>query len=147
MLQELTTVRGENLTGTPWTVYPRPQMKRDSYLNLNGWWDFAVSEKDRIPEAFARKIRVPFCPESRLSGVDVHFPEGSFLFYRRALELPDGFCRGRVLLHIGAADQVADVFVNGKAVCHHEGGYDAFSCDITDALGEKNELVNNNTDD
>jgi len=145
MLQTLWTKQGKALNGEkekqPWTVYPRPQMKRESYLNLNGWWDFAVSEKDRIPGEFTKQIRVPFCPESSLSDVGVHFPEDCFLFYRRKLILPDGFCRGRVLLHIGAADQIADVFVNGREICHHEGGYDAFCCDITDALREENELV------
>ena len=145
MLQMLWTKQGqllkEHREKQPWTVYPRPQMKRESYLNLNGWWDFAVSEKDRVPEEFTQQIRVPFCPESRLSGVDVHFPENCFLFYRKKLTLPQGFRRGRVLLHIGAADQIADVFVNGREIFHHEGGYDAFSCDITDALEEENELV------
>ena len=74
MLQELSTRHGETLTGTPWTVYPRPQMKRDSYLNLNGNWDFAVSETK--PETFDKTILVPFCPESPLSGVKEHFGEG-----------------------------------------------------------------------
>ena len=73
MLCELTTPRGENLTGTPWTAYPRPRMRRDSYVNLNGEWDFAVGE----PAFEGRKILVPFCPESRLSGLGEHFPEGT----------------------------------------------------------------------
>ena len=137
MLKELTTPRGETLSGTPWTVYPRPQMKRDSYLNLNGEWEFtSVAGAAMLPVDYDQTIRVPFCPESRLSGIGQHFPEGQPLYYRRRFTLPEGFGRGRVILHIGAADQIADVFVNGKTVCHHEGGYDAFSCDITDALTE-----------
>ena len=80
MLCELTTPRGENLTGTPWTAYPRPRMRRDSYVNLNGAWDFAVGE----PTFGERKILVPFCPESRLSGIGEHFPEGTQLWYRRS---------------------------------------------------------------
>ena len=112
MLQTLTTPRGETLSGTPWPVYPRPQMRRDSYINLNGEWDFAVSSEK--PATFDMGITVPFCPESRLSGIGRHFEEGSPLWYRRKFVLPEGFCRERVLLHIGAADQTAEVFVNGQ---------------------------------
>ena len=145
MLQTLWTTHGETLRDNPdlipWNVYPRPQMKRDSWLNLNGDWDFAVAEKNNLPLEYTQKIRVPFCPESSLSGVGIHFDEGAYLFYHRKLTLPEGFCRGRVLLHIGAADQIADVFVNGQEICHHEGGYDSFCCDITGALQEENDIV------
>jgi len=145
MLQKLWTVQGEKLRDNPelqpWNAYPRPQMKRESYLNLNGYWDFAVSSWETFPKEYTKTIRVPFCPESQLSGIEKHYPDGSFLFYRRKLTLLEGFNRGKVLLHIGAADQIADVFVNGQQVCHHEGGYDAFSCDITAALEPENEIV------
>ena len=129
---ELMTTAGENLTGTPWTVYPRPQMKRSSYLNLNGCWDFSVNYEKM------GQIRVPFCSESRLSGIGTHYEEESMLCYNRSFTLPEGFNRGRVLLHIGAADQRADVFVNGKPVGTHKGGYEAFSFDITDVLQQEN---------
>ena len=134
MLHDLYTARGEQLTGTPWTVYPRPQMKRDSYINLNGEWEFFVDNEEK------RNILVPFCPESLLSGVKEHFPEGCALGYRRRFTLPEGFQQGRVLLHIGAADQYAEVTVNGKQVGSHLGGYEAFSFDITDALEGENVL-------
>ena len=124
MLQTLTTPRGETLSGTPWQVYPRPQMRRDSYINLNGEWDFAVSSGK--PETFDMRITVPFCPESRPSGIGRHFEEGAPLWYRRRFLLPEGFRRERVLLHIGAADQIAEVFVNGQHLCRHEGGYASF---------------------
>lgn len=145
MLQTLTTPRGETLSGTPWQVYPRPQMRRDSYINLNGEWDFAVSSEK--PATFDMGITVPFCPESRLSGIGRHFEEGASLWYRRKFVLPGGFRRERVLLHIGAADQTAEVFVNGQHLCRHEGGYASFSVDITEALAEENELVIRCTDD
>ena len=145
MLQTLTTPRGETLSGTPWQVYPRPQMRRDSYINLNGEWDFAVSSEK--PATFDMGITVPFCPESRLSGIGRHFKEGAPLWYRRKFVLPGGFRRERVLLHIGAADQTAEVFVNGQHLCRHEGGYASFSVDITEALAEVNELVIRCTDD
>ena len=111
MLHDLYTPEGENLTGQPWAVYPRPQMKRNSYINLNGQWDFAVTEK-HFPDTYNKTILVPFCPESLLSGIHEHFPEGSALCYRRTFTLPEGFHQGRVLLHIGAADQHLDCFVN-----------------------------------
>ncbi len=145
MLQTLTTPRGETLSGTPWQVYPRPQMRRDSYINLNGEWDFAVSSEK--PATFDMGITVPFCPESRRSGIGRHFEEGAPLWYRRKFVLPGGFRRERVLLHIGAADQTAEVFVNGQHLCRHEGGYASFSVDITEALAEENELVIRCTDD
>jgi len=131
---DLMTTAGENLTGTPWTVYPRPQMKRDSYLNLNGSWDFSVDYEEM------GQIRVPFCPECKLSGIGKHFDEGSLLCYNRSFTLPEGFNKGRVLLHIGAADQRADVFLNNKPVGWHKGGYEAFTLDITEALQQENML-------
>ena len=137
MLFDLLTPQAEQLLNsrqTPWTVYPRPQMKRDSYLNLNGCWEFTVNYENR------GLIQVPFCPESRLSGFGQHFEDGCLLGYSRTFTLPEGFNRGRVLLHIGAADQRADVFLNGKPVGSHKGGYEAFSMDITDALAENNRL-------
>ena len=137
MLQKLSTLSGETLTGTPWDVYPRPRMRRDSFLNLNGIWEFSVKE----PSFTGKTILVPFCPESALSGVGEHYPEGTPLWYRRNFTLPDGFHKGRVLLHIGAADQIAEVSLNGTHLCRHEGGYEAFTVDITDALREENELT------
>ena len=137
MLVDLMTKQGEQLLDTretPWTDYPRPQMRRDSYLNLNGCWDFSVNYENQ------GQIRVPFCPESKLSGYGKHYEEGSLLNYTRTFSLPQGFNRGRVILHIGAADQRADVFLNGKPVGSHKGGYEAFSLDITDYLTEENRL-------
>ena len=134
MLHELMTTAGETLRGTPWTVYPRPQLKRESYMNLNGAWDFSVNYEK------LGQIRVPFCPESKLSCIGKHFDEGSVLCYSRSFRLEEGFNRGRVILHIGAADQRADVYLNGKPVGIHEGGYEAFSFDITHLLQAENTL-------
>ena len=139
MLQELLTPWGETIADTPWQTYPRPQMRRESYVNLNGWWDLAVCLNE--PETYDRKIRVPFCTESKLSGVGEHFPECMPLWYHRTFTLPEGFNRGRVLLHIGAADQRLTCFVNGTDVGCHVGGYTNISFDITEALRKENELV------
>lgn len=141
MLHDLYTPEGEALASVPWQEYPRPQLRRDSFLNLNGSWDFAVQTEGTPPAAYDRQIRVPFCPESLLSGIHTHFAEGAFLFYRRRVALPAGFVRDRVLLHIGAADQVLDCWVNGRHMGRHVGGYEAMTFDITDALAAENELV------
>lgn len=138
MIHDLYTPEGETLQGTPWQVYPRPQLKRNSYVNLNGIWEFAVSETKEIP-TFDKEIFVPFCPESLLSGLKMPVKPGNYLFYRRHFPMQPQ--SGRLLLHVGAADQIADIYVNQSHVCHHEGGYEAFCCDITNALREDNELV------
>ena len=138
MLHDLYTPEGEALQGTPWQVYPRPQLRRNSYVNLNGIWDFAASESKDVP-AFDKQILVPFCPESLLSGLKMDVKPGSYLFYRRRFSTERQ--AGRLLLHVGAADQIADIYVNQTHVCHHEGGYESFCCDITDARKEENELV------
>lgn len=114
--------------------YPRPQFVRDSYLNLNGEWEYTVSEEAEIPAEFPETILVPFSPESELSG-DVSKPRKcDYLWYRLCTSLPDGFNRGRVLLHFGAVDQIATVFVNGQELMSHVGGFMPFSVDITEAL-------------
>ena len=144
MSTNLMTTHGECLSGTPWAVYPRPQMRRNSYVNLNGEWDFGITEAE-LPEVYDRKILVPFCPESPLSGIQEHFPEGIGLCYRREFPLPEG--TGRVLLHIGAADQVLECYVNKKLIGTHTGGYEAMTFDITDALAAQNTLEIRVTDD
>ena len=132
-MEKLLTQRGENVPEKPWDIYPRPRLRRDSYVNLNGQWDFSA-------EDFCGKILVPFCPESLLSGVSRHFWEGELLTYRRNFTLPENFNRGRVLLHIGAADQQLKCYVNEKEVGTHFGGYLPMTFDITDALAEENAL-------
>jgi len=137
-MEKLTTVQGEQLQGQPWGVYPRPQMRRESYVNLNGLWELAVTADKQRPKAYDRQILVPFCVESALSGVEEHFPDGHYLWYRRQFRRPEG--QGRVLLHIGAADQILKCYVNQKEVGFHIGGYTAMTFDITHALQEENVL-------
>ena len=140
MICDLYTPEGESLQGTPWQVYPRPQMKRDSYVNLNGVWELEA-EGNLLP------ILVPFCPESRLSGIGRHFPEGEDLVYRQRFTLPEEFRKDRVLLHFGAVDQIAEVSLNGVDLGNHTGGYTAFTFDITDVLQEENVLEMGISDD
>ena len=123
------------------TVHPRPQLRRETWMDLNGKWDFAVQADEKKPEAFDRTILVPYCPESALSGIHNHFPEGSFLFYRRYVRLPEAAAGHRILLHVGAADQALTCYVNGVEIGSHTGGYTAFSMDITRAVREENEIL------
>lgn len=138
---------------TPWgehldencilTEYPRPQMRRDSYLNLNGRWEYAITDSDELPRRWDGTILVPFSPESALSGVGRSLQPGQTLWYRREVIVPQGFipADGRLLLHFGAVDQEAAVYWNGRLLGRHMGGYNAFTLDATDALGPRNSLV------
>ena len=124
----------------PWADYPRPSMVRSSYLCLNGEWDFSVSESEERGD-FAEKILVPFPPESPASGIERTLPENSVLHYKRAFSLPEGFNKGRILLHFGAVDNICDVYVNGSHAVYHDGGYLPFHADITELINDgENEL-------
>ena len=138
---DLYTPEGENLPEIPWNTYPRPQMKRDSFFCLNGDWDFCVSKNSVIPSFFKEKIKVPFPPQSLLSGIHREIPEENYLFYKKNFSLPENFNRGKVILHFGAVDQHATVWLNGKIIGEHEGGYDHFSFDITSVLKNENVLI------
>lgn len=145
----LTTKWGETLDREhPLPEYPRPQLRRESFLNLNGVWQYAVSTLNSEPEEYDGDIVVPFPLESELSGVGRVLQPGEYLWYRREFTLPEDFNVGRVLLHFGAVDQCARVWVNGMDACTHTGGYLPFSADITDLLFEgENTLVVRVTDD
>lgn len=121
--------------------YPRPQFRRDSYLNLNGLWSYAIVKEEECPDRLDGEILVPFSPESPLSGVGCQLLPDEYLFYRRSFTLPEGFNRGRVLLHFDAVDQEAWVTVNGQPVGMHVGGYLPFSFDITDALRDGENIL------
>jgi beta-galactosidase/beta-glucuronidase len=115
--------------------YPRPQLARPDWLNLNGLWSYAIVDRSaEKPGAFDGEILVPFPVESHLSGVSRRVGEGDRLWYQRVFEIPAGWEGQRVLLHFGAVDWEAIVWVNGVELGMHRGGYDPFSFDITDAL-------------
>ena len=139
---------------TPWAAqvsptnalpeYPRPQMVRPEWSNLNGLWEFAVAPKAAgRPDQFRRQILVPFPPESALSGIMKPVTESDQLWYQRTFQVPASWQGRRVLLHFGAVDFEAAVWVNGKEAGQHRGGYDAFSLDITELLveGGTNKIV------
>ena len=83
----LYTAEGESLPEIPWNSYPRPRMKRDSFFCLNGEWDFCTSKNSVIPGFFGEKIKVPFAPQSLLSGIHREIPEDNYLFYKKKFYL------------------------------------------------------------
>ena len=123
----------------PYDEYPRPAFRRDSFFCLNGAWDLSVTKKGS--KTSLGKILVPFPPESRLSGIERITEKGEVLHYSRVFSLPDGFRKDRVILHFGAVDQNARVFLNGVPVAEHEGGYLPFSAEITPYLKKSENLL------
>ena len=122
--------------------YPRPQMMRPQWRNLNGYWDYAITPRGERPARPDGRILVPFSPESVLSGVGRQLGPDEVLWYRTAFSLSERELAGRrILLHIGAADQFAAVYVNGKKAGSHTGGYLPFSIDITAQCRAENTLV------
>jgi hypothetical protein len=123
--------------------YPRPQLVRPDWANLNGLWDYAITAKDaKKPEKWDGQILVPFCAESSLSGVGKRVSPEQALWYRRDIAVPGAWKGRRLLLHFGAVDWETTVSINGKEIGTHRGGFDPFSFDVTDALKDgKGELV------
>ncbi len=124
----------------PRNEYPRPQMKRDSYFSLNGLWDFCLSKSRETPAAYPDQVLVPFAIETPLSGIEKAPEKDDYLHYRKLFTIPKDFVGKRVLLHFEAADQIAEVFLNGESLGKHEGGYLPFEFEIQSAQ-EENELV------
>ena len=138
---KIMTQWGENINPqSVWNEYPRPIMKRDAWANLNGLWHYAVTPMgSAAPQAPQGSILVPFCIESALSGVGKTLSADKELWYTRSFSVPSAWRGKNVLLHFGAVDWKADVWVNGIKVGSHTGGYTAFSFDITAALNAKGE--------
>jgi beta-galactosidase/beta-glucuronidase len=137
MIDNEAEVHDHPSTGASWVEsYPRPQLVRQRWLSLDGSWQLSrVAEAAGLhrPEAWGEAIIVPFAPEAPLSGIG---DEGyhRVLWYRRQFEVPAEWSGERVILHFGAVDRHASVWVNGELVAEHEGGFTPFAADITDSL-------------
>ena len=125
------------MTDIPRSEYPRPQFVRDDWLCLNGEWSFEIDQGDSgidrglLERELRDTITVPFCPESKLSGIENHDYYNA-VWYRRQATIPAGWAGKRVLLHFQAVDYDSTVWVNGEEVGRHRGGFSPFSCDISD---------------
>jgi hypothetical protein len=126
-----------------WPQYPRPQMVRDNWTNLNGLWDYAITPVDAgRPQNWDGKILVPFCAESALSGVGKKVLPDQNLWYRRSFDAPQIKAGDRLLLNFDAVDWKTTVWVNGRQAGTHVGGHDPFTFDITDLVkAGANEMV------
>ena len=121
----------------PLPEYPRPQMVRPQWSNLNGQWNYAILDKDEKYNSPDGQIMVPFAVESKLSGVQRQVGPEKALWYERSFTVPKQWKGKRVLLHFGAVDWQAEVWINGLEAGIHTGGYAPFSFDITDLLNKK----------
>jgi beta-galactosidase/beta-glucuronidase len=151
--QESWKIVGDKIT-TSWSAavdpkkplpeYPRPQMQRTNWTNLNGLWDYAIrpNTENIKPSGFEGKILVPFAVESALSGVGKTVGKDNYLWYRTSFNAPKDLKSKRLLLHFGAVDWDCTVYINDKEAGKHRGGYDPFYFDITDLIKKgKQELV------
>lgn len=133
----------EAMCDNPLPEYPRPQMVRDNWVNLNGFFDYALTDKAVIwCEEYDGKIRVPFAIESCLSDVCKRVKPDERLWYKKIFSVPKSFAGKRTILHFGAVDWQCEVYINGEKIGEHTGGYCPFEFDITDSLKDgENELV------
>ncbi len=127
----------------PFDEYPRPQFARDSFLNLNGKWEYAILKQNEKFESYQGEILVPFSPESLLSGVKdgAKVTPDDVLYYHRTFEVPAGFLKAHTFLHFDAVDMICGVFLNKQPVGNHTGGYMPFCLDVTNFIVEGENVI------
>lgn len=124
------------------TTYPRPRLKRNQWFELNGSWDFSIHKEAEKP-TYSETIQVPFSPETEYSGIQRAIAFDDILYYRRVFTLPENQRNGKIILHLGAVDQVCSIRLNGILLTYHEGGYWPIRLDITQHIRRngQNELL------
>ena len=127
----------------PWPLYPRPIMQRDDWANLNGMWDYSISDQKNRPDKWDGKILVPYPVESALSGVKKRPGENEYIWYKREFKIPSSWKNKRVVLNFEACDWETKVWIDNELAGEHRGGYDPFSFEITKMLnaGKKHEII------
>ena len=121
----------------PWPSYPRKNIERSEWMNLNGLWDYSIVPKGKKPTKIDGQILVPFCLESALSGVMKNLTENKELYYYKKIKIPKEWKNKKILLNFGAVDWETNIYINNKKVGEHIGGYSPFSFDITKYLNNK----------
>ena len=116
--------------------YPRPQFQRESYLNLNGYWDYAIIKDGEKLDKYQGKILVPFALETPINNINKTLKEDMTLIYNKKIDLSNFKNNGRFILHFGAVDQEAKVYINKNYIGCHKGGYTSFEFDITESIKE-----------
>jgi beta-galactosidase/beta-glucuronidase len=134
---------GEMITAdNVWQEYPRPQLQRDRWFNLNGLWNYAIESRTKPkPESWQGQILVPFAVESELSGVQRQVTKDQRLWYERSFQMPPDWKGSRIYLNIGAVDYEAVIWINDAYVGSHQGGFDAIRADITEFLNDGDNIL------
>lgn len=131
----------DSVGSLPHPEYPRPQLVRNSYINLNGYWEYSILKKGETPKKYDGKILVPFSPEALLSGVMKTVLPTDVIFYKRKFKVPDSFIDEKTILHFGAVDYACAVYLNDIVIGTHRGGYLPFSFDVTKAIKPGNNVI------
>ena len=141
---KIKTKWGKNLDPKKvWQEYPRPQLERKQWLNLNGIWSYSITDvNSQKPDNFDGEILVPFSIESSLSGVMKSLNEKQILWYYKEFEIPDNWKDKNIIIHFNAVDWICELYINDNKIGEHSGGYSEFSFDITKNIKEgKNKIL------
>ena len=126
---------------SPLNEYPRPQLERKSYLSLNGYWEYNITQSEDIPSEFKGQILVPYSPECPLSEVNEFVSPKDYLYYKKTFDITPDIDNDKIILHFTAVDQIADVYINEHYLGRHVGGYLPFEFDIKPFVKSKDNIL------